>query len=101
MAQKDLHLAQMDVKSAYLHSDIEEEIDLEQPQGFVKKTNSGRKLVCNLNKSIDSLNRLQKTGMKLRQVYFLRKDLNETSTIIAYLLERWKMEHFFLCSSLD
>ena len=28
-AQKDLHLGQMDVKSAYLHSKIEEEIYLE------------------------------------------------------------------------
>ena len=39
--QKDLDLGQMDVKSAYLHSKIEEEIYLEQPRGFVKKTNSG------------------------------------------------------------
>ncbi len=36
-AQKDLHLNQMDVKSAYLHSPIEEEIYLEQPEGFVKR----------------------------------------------------------------
>jgi hypothetical protein len=36
-AQKDLHLGQMDVKSAYIHSTIEEEIYLEQPEGFVKQ----------------------------------------------------------------
>ena len=40
-AQKDLHVGQMDVKSAYLHSKIEEEIYLEQPRGFVNKANSG------------------------------------------------------------
>ena len=39
-AQKDLHLGQMDVRSAYFHSKIEEEIYLEQPRGFVKKANS-------------------------------------------------------------
>ena len=41
-AQKDLQLGQMDVKSAYLHSNIEEEIYLEQPEGFVKKANSDK-----------------------------------------------------------
>ena len=51
-AQKDLQLGQMNVKSAYLHSNIEEEFYLEHPQGFVKKANSGQKLVCKLNKSI-------------------------------------------------
>ena len=34
--QKGLELRQMDVKSAYLHSEIEDEIYLEQPQGFFK-----------------------------------------------------------------
>ena len=50
----------MDVKSAYLHSNIEEEIYLEQPQGFVKKANSGQKLVCKLNKSIYGLKQAAK-----------------------------------------
>ena len=36
-AQKDMQLGQMDAKSAYLHSNIEEETYLEQPEGFVKK----------------------------------------------------------------
>ena len=59
-AQKDLQLGQMDVKSAYLYSNIEEEIYLEQPQGFVKKENSGQKLVCKLNKSIYGLKQAAK-----------------------------------------
>ena len=45
----------MDVKSAYLHSEIEEEIYLEQPQGFVKQGKNGQTLVCKLNKSIYGL----------------------------------------------
>ena len=36
-AQNDLHLGQMDVKSAYLHSKIEEEIYMEQPRGLSRK----------------------------------------------------------------
>ncbi|CAB4032319.1 Hypothetical predicted protein [Paramuricea clavata] len=55
LQKKDLHLGQMDEKSAYLHSIIEEEIYLEQPEGFVKQGENGQKLVCKLNKSIYGL----------------------------------------------
>ena len=64
-AQKDLYLGRTDVKSAYLHSKIEEEIYVEQPEGFVEKANSGRKLVCKLNKSIYGSTSCEKTGMRL------------------------------------
>ena len=50
----------MDVKSAYLHSKIEEKIYLEQPRKFVKKANLGQKLVRKLNKSIYGLKQAAK-----------------------------------------
>ena len=59
-AQKDLYLGQMDVKSAYLHSTIEEEIYLEQPEGSVKQGENGQKVVCKLNKSIYGLKQAAK-----------------------------------------
>ena len=58
--QKNLHLGQMDVKSAYLHSAIDEEIYLEQPQGFVKRGENEQTLVCKLNKSIYGLKQAAK-----------------------------------------
>ena len=58
--QKDLELGQMDVKSAYLHSATEEEIYLDQPQGFVKQGEQGQTLVCTLNKSIYGLKQVAK-----------------------------------------
>ena len=58
--QKGLELRQMDVKSAYLHSEIEEEIYLEQPQGFVKQGKNGQTLVRKLNKSIYGLKQAAK-----------------------------------------
>ena len=91
-AQKDLHLGQMDVKSAYLHSKIEEEIYLEQPRGFVKKANSGQKLVCKLKKSIYGLKQATKNWCEaltsqeeVYEVYFSRKDSSEAATTTAYL----------------
>ena len=46
---------QFDVKTAFLHSSIEEEVYLEQPEESVKQGSDGEKLVCRLNKSIYGL----------------------------------------------
>ena len=43
---------QFDVKTAFLHSPIEEEVYLDQPLKFVKQGSDGEKLVCRPNKSI-------------------------------------------------
>lgn len=46
----------MDVKTAYLNADIDCEIYLEQPEGFVKTNDeNGTKLVCKLKKSLYGL----------------------------------------------
>ncbi|CAB3978840.1 Hypothetical predicted protein [Paramuricea clavata] len=63
----------MDVKSAYLHSKIEEDIYLEQPEGFVKKANSGQKLVCKLNKSIYGLKQAAKNWYEALTSLLLKK----------------------------
>ena len=72
-ARKDLYLGQMDVKSAYLHSKIEEEIYLEQPDGFAKKENSGQMLVCKLNKSIYGLKQAAKNWYEALTSLLLKK----------------------------
>ena len=51
-AKQDHVMHLFDVKTAFLHSPIEEEVYLEQPQEFVKQGSDGEKLVCRLNKSI-------------------------------------------------
>jgi hypothetical protein len=49
----DLEVEQMDVKKTFLHGDLEEEIYMNQPEGFVVKGKT--ELVCKLNKSLYGL----------------------------------------------
>ena len=43
----------MDVKTAFLHGDLEEEIYMKQPEGFMVK--GKKELVCRLKKSLYGL----------------------------------------------
>ena len=53
VASMDLELHQMDVKTAFLNGDLEEEIYMQQPVGFIKEGQENK--VCRLLKSIYGL----------------------------------------------
>ena len=53
VAKENLQLVQLDVKIAFLHGDLDEEIYMAQPEGFA---NHGKEhLVCRLKKSLYGL----------------------------------------------
>ena len=64
---------QFDVKTAFLHSPIEEEVYLEQPPEFVKQGSDGEKLVCRLNKSIYGLKQATNIWYKELANFLLRQ----------------------------
>ena len=64
---------QFDVKTAFLHSPIEDEVYLEQPQEFVKRGSDGEKLVCRLNKSIYGLKQAANNWYKELANFLLRQ----------------------------
>ena len=49
----DFEIEQMDVKTTFLHRDVEEEIYMKQPEGFMVK--GKKELVCRLKKSLYGL----------------------------------------------
>lgn len=63
--QNDLIVHQMDVKTAYLHAPIDEDIYLEQPEGFESTSVTGEKLVYKLKKSLYGLKQSGRNWYKL------------------------------------
>ena len=53
VAHFDMELYQMDVKTTFLNGDLEEEVYMKQPEGFI--TNRNDHIVCKLKKSIYGL----------------------------------------------
>ena len=53
MAQGDLELEQLDVKTAFLYDELEERICMKQPEGFIQEGRENK--VCLLKKSLYEL----------------------------------------------
>ena len=59
---KDFKFYQMDVKSTFLNDILEEEVYIEQLEGFVDTKN--KNMVCRLQKYLYGLKKAQEHGMK-------------------------------------
>jgi len=71
----DLHLEQLDVKTAFLHGELEEEIYMLQPEGFKEKEN----LVCRLNKSLYGLKKAPRCWYKRFDSFIISLRYNKLS----------------------
>ena len=66
----DIEMEQRDVKTSFLHGDLEEEIYMKHPEGFVVK--GKKELVCRLRKSLYGLKQSPRTSYKKFDTYMLR-----------------------------
>ncbi|KAE8699066.1 hypothetical protein F3Y22_tig00110597pilonHSYRG01396 [Hibiscus syriacus] len=70
VASWDLHLEQMDVKTTFLHGDLEEQIYIWQPEGFTQPGNEH--LVCRLKKSLYGLKQSPRQWYKRFDSYMIK-----------------------------
>ncbi|GAU47849.1 hypothetical protein TSUD_404260 [Trifolium subterraneum] len=70
VASRDMHLEQMDVKTTFLHDNLDEQIYMEQAEGF-SDTGKGR-LVCKLKRSLYGLKRSPRQWYKRFNSYMLQ-----------------------------
>jgi hypothetical protein len=69
LATFDLEVEQMDVKTMFLHGDLEEEIYMKQPKGFIVK--GKKELVCKLKKSLYGLKQSPRMWYQKFDTYIL------------------------------
>ncbi len=84
-ALEDMEIHQMDVKTTFLNGELEEEIYMEQPQGFVHQ--GGEHLVCKLQKSLYGLKQSprawnQKLDAFLQSIEFMKSE-DDPSVYVA------------------
>jgi hypothetical protein len=69
----------MDVKFTFLHGDLQEEIYMEQPLGYVQNDSS---LVCHLKKFFMVLSKLVELGMPKLTAFLLTTDSLDSIMIL-------------------
>ena len=76
---------QLDVKTAYLNADVDFDIYIEQPKGFIKYDHLGNKLVFKLNKSIYGLKQSGRMWYNLLHDFLVEKGfVQSTSDYCVY-----------------
>lgn len=69
-AYKNFKVYQMDVKSAFLNGILEEEVFIEQPEGFVEDKNKDQ--VCKLNKALYGLKQATRAWYERLHSYLIK-----------------------------
>uniref|UniRef100_A0A2N9IBB7 Integrase catalytic domain-containing protein n=1 Tax=Fagus sylvatica TaxID=28930 RepID=A0A2N9IBB7_FAGSY len=90
----DLYLEQLDVKTAFLHGELEEEIYMLQPEGFEEKGKEN--LVCKLNKSLYGLKQAPRCWYKRFDSFIMSLGYNRHSSDPCVYYKRFGDGNFII-----
>eukprot|EP00253_Pinus_taeda_P022625 PITA_22625 len=90
VATLDLECEQLDVKIAFLHGELEEEIYMEQPEGFIEKGKEG--LVCRFKKSLYGLKQAPQQWYKKFDSFMLEHGFQRLEVDHCVYIKRFNMK---------
>ena len=90
----DLEVEQLDVKTTFLHGDINEEIYMEQTEGYEEP---GKKhLVCRLMKSLYGLKQAPRQWYKKFESFMTKQSFKKTIVDHCVFIKRYENENFII-----
>ena len=92
VASLNLELEQMDVKTAFLHGDLHEEIYMEQPEGF--KVSGKENLVCKLKKSLYGLKQAPRQWYKKFDSFMVSQGYKRTAADQCVYIQKFQDGNF-------
>ena len=93
-ASLDLEIEQMDVKTAFLHGDLEEEIYMEQPDGFRVKEKED--YVCRLKKSLYGLKQAPRQWYKKFESVMEQQGYRKTTSDHCVFVQKFSDDDFVI-----
>ena len=91
---QDLEIEQLDVKTTFLHGDLEEEIYMQQPEGFEDKRKED--LVCKLKKSLYGLKQAPRQWYKKFDSFMVGHGYRRTAADYCVYFKRYPGEKFII-----
>ena len=93
-ASLNLEVEQMDVKTAFLHGELEDEIYMEQPEGF--EVQGKQKLVCKLKKSLYGLKQAPRQWYKKFDSFMVDHEYTRTVADQCVYFRRFSDGNFII-----
>ena len=95
-ASLDLEVGQMDVKTTFLHGDLDKEIYMEQPEGFQVKGKED--YVCRLQKSLYGLKQAPRQWYKKIESVMGKQGYQKTNSDHCVFFHRFGDDDFIILS---
>ncbi|KAJ4728518.1 Retrovirus-related Pol polyprotein from transposon TNT 1-94 [Melia azedarach] len=93
-ASLDLEIEQMDVKTAFLHGDLDKKIYMEQPEGF--KIKGKEDYVCKLKKSLYGLKQAPRQWYKKFETVMGEQGYRKTSSDHCVFIQKFSDDDFII-----